>query len=299
MDILPPSSRVIEETRAALLCNLPPGGGEIVRSLGISSYLECATVAAGERVSGRVIVRGAEPERVIELVRGLGACCERGRFRLLRAKSPVEGTDHRGAFVGDDVADALPILYLGINPAFARGAEQAEAAGEHAVLGRLLGYPECCVEAFRAGESGVFDRLPSTIPSIGPFPAAMNPVVPYLVGFSVLFHFPCSPHCGPSLELLRARQRFLARLSPPSTALGELSAGIALYGPEVGIGLITRHEELEPGLFRPNELVTRSERMRALFSGEPSPLVRLRDAHSFSVGRRQFDGLDQFAAVFA
>src|SRR5262245_55330540 len=93
MDILPPSSRVIDDTRASLLDVLPPGGGEIVRSLGISSYLECATVAARERAAGRLIVRGALIDPTIDLVGALGVSCRRAAFRLLREPSPVEGTD--------------------------------------------------------------------------------------------------------------------------------------------------------------------------------------------------------------
>jgi hypothetical protein len=299
MEIIAPSRRLLDETRATLEDALPPGGGEIVRRLGLSSYLECATVAACERAAGRLIVPEDIADRVMELVSRLGASCRRAGFRMLHLPSPVEGTDHHGSFVPEDVAGSRPLLYLGITPDFARGAEIAELGGDHAVLGGLFGYPTCCVDAFRASASSTFDRLPATIPSTGPFPFAMNPVVPHLYGISFLFHFPCTPACEASLDLLHRRQRFLAKLAPPAAAFCGLAAGIALYGPEVGIGLITRYEELEPGVFRALAVLTRSDRTRSLFSGAESPLVRLYNPHSFTIGRRRFDGPDQFAAVFA
>jgi hypothetical protein len=299
VDLIAPSNRVLLETKAALLDTLSPGAAEIVRLLGLSNYLACVTVAERERAAGRLLVDDEAAARFPSLCQDLGASCVRAPFRMRVVQSPVEGTDHCGQFVADSVADGRAIFHVGITQSFAEGAQLAEVQSEHAVTGRLFGYPDCCVHGYADGPRPSVDHLPASVRSTGPFPFEMNPVVPYLYGASFLFHFACSPRCQASLALLRARRTFVERLAPPAAGFAGLGRGIALYGPAIGIGLITQSDEIAPGEYRVHEVVTASRRTAQLFAETGDAILRLFSAQSFSLGRRHFDDARQFIAIFA
>jgi hypothetical protein len=299
VDLIAPSNRVLLDTKAALSDTLCSGAAEIVRLLGVSNYLACITVAEHERAAGRLLVGDEAAARLPLLCHELGASCLRAPFRMRSTASPVEGTDHCAQFVADSVADGRVIFHIGITPAFAEGAQLAETSGDHPAIGRLFGYPDCCVRHFAAGPRTSLDRLPASIPSTGPLPFEMNPVTPYLYGVNFLFHFACSAWCEASLSLLRARRSFLSRFAPPAAAFATLGRGIALYGPAIGIGLVTAFDHIGPDRYRVREVVTASPTTASLFAGVGDPVLHLFSPHSFSLGGRHFDDDRQFAALFA
>jgi hypothetical protein len=299
MRILSCADRSTEAVTGALLSALPSAEAELVRQLGDSNWLACATVAARERAAGRLIVSDEDVGALLDLTRSMGIHTRVGQARMLQRPSPVRGTYHNGAFTFEPCAGSSAIVYFGVTPRLTEGAEQAEMLQDHSLIGRLFGYPECCVRAFAENTSPELDKLPSTVTSVGPFARAMNPVVPYVFGcISLLFHFPCSLGCRASLSIWEGRQRFLEGIAPEAAALRDLGAGVALYGPEVGIGLITSYRHIADGEIAIDEVVTGSAMTVALFDGLSRCTMRLSDPHRFDLGGHRFDSPNGFAARF-
>lgn len=84
-------------------------------------------------------------------------------------------------------------------------------------LGLLLGYPRCCSQAVaEIGESAIDDY--AAVVARWPYAGRYRLIDPsgYRRGDSLICHLPCSPTCGPSLDLaLRAAHFLESRLGCP------------------------------------------------------------------------------------
>ncbi|MCI0626725.1 MAG: hypothetical protein L0387_34605 [Acidobacteria bacterium] len=298
--VVNPPLSLLRATRGELAATLPSRERTVLDLLGVSDFLACITVAGGERAAGRMILPQEKVDRAVVLIRGLGICCRRSRFDVVLRAGPLTDTDHQASFVPRGNPGATRgMIYLGLTEEFVDGVEAAEMAREGSLLARLFGYPDCCSRFFIDYTGRQFDKTPASIPNTGPFPRDMNPLIPCLYGVSLLFHFPCSPRCEPSLCMLCRRRRYLARLAPSSRALGELGTGIALYGPEVGIALVTAYRHIDCDTYLMEEVTARSVTSRDVFSRMPAgTLIRLRSPHTFEIGGMGFDSQHSFAALF-
>lgn len=271
----------------------------LATELGISGYLAVATVATRARPAGRLALSPEQAPEFLRAATALGVHCRMGRVRLVSVPDAIPETRHAALFVTDNRPGAMSLVYFGVTATLAAGAEQIELCGEHRLLGQLFGYPDCCAEFFVSSESAGADRLPATISSLGPFDRLMNPVSTYVYGApNLLFHFPCSPACGPSIALSQQRSRFLAQVEPGLRAIEELGSGLALYGPEVGIGLATEYEKQDANTFRVYKVLTRSQATHELFGARTEATIRFDTPSVFEIDGRRFLRPDQFGAVF-
>ncbi len=271
----------------------------IARLVGLSNYLAIATVVSGERAAGRLLIDKTVADRLVKSIRRMGVSCHRAKFYGVEKPDAVEGTHHRVSFVNGQPKDALAVLYFGINSNFARAAEWAEFTGNHQVAGSLFGYPHCCIATFEQSTEDEADRLPTTITHIGPYPRGMNPLTFYVYGVpNLLFHFACSPHCQRSAALAKSRRIFLESLTGKPRLMTTLGAGIAVYGPELGIGLITGYRQIDASEYEILEVTTRQALTRMLFANCQRRRIRLYGAHRFRIGRHLYTGKFTFAAKF-
>ena len=88
------------------------------------------------------------------------------------------------------------------------------------LLGRLLGYPPCCVEAFQtrwpvAAESHQGDLVPLLLDAdgVGPFDGHSSPLARYF-GAELVQHFPCSLRCEATAAIARRYASTLAVYEP-------------------------------------------------------------------------------------
>ena len=271
----------------------------IADELGISGYLAVATVATRARPAGRLAVSPDQVPQFLEAAAELGLYCCIGRARLVSVPDAIPETRHAALFVADDRPHAMSLVYFGVSADIAAGAEQVELYGDHRLLGQLFGYPDCCVEFFVNSETAGPDRLPATINSLGPFDRLMNPVSTYVYGVpNLLFHFPCSPGCRPSMMLSKQRSHFLSEIEPGVRAIENLGTGLALYGPEVGIGLATEYERRDTSTFRLHKIVSRSQTTHELFGMRAEAIIRFDSPSVFEIDGRRFSRRDQFGALF-
>ncbi len=269
----------------------------ILESLGFSSYLAVTTVADEERLCGRLVVDrdGVEPlGRDLEAV---GLVCRVAAFHIIEQDDVVPGTSHRASLVPARHDTAGRVVYFARKPEHCEGAEYAELCQNHPLVGELFGYPACCVAAFAAAPGQPLDRWPSLIDSPGPFPRILNPVSFYVYGVpSLIFHFPCSLQCRRSIALAEERRGRLARLSGKPGILAQLGRGIALYGPEVGLGLVTRFRETAANEYRVERIDTRAVRTSEMF--KDATTLKLIDGRSACLDGRPLSGAGQFVARF-
>lgn len=298
--IVPPSLSVLRAVREELGAHLPEQHRPLLHLLGVPDYLTCITVAVGERAVGRMILPMEKLEPATQLLSGLGLHVRRGWIDFMPRVSGVEGTDHdRAAVPRGTPGAALGMIYIGHSQELVEGAEQVERQGEHGLLAQLFGYPDCCSRVFTQPSSQHHDKAPDTYLDTGPFPREMNPSLPYLYGLHLLFHFPCSPRCEASRELLRQRMGHLRKYAPSFAQYEEMGTGLVLYGPQVGIALATRSHRVDENTWVLEEIVTHSERSRQALSSAGSPLrIRIHSVHDFELGPTRIEDRRGFVAWF-
>lgn len=290
--------KIIEELNSALAAD----EAELLRLVGFSEFLCCLSVLRRERVAGRLSVSQDGAGRAAELIEALGLHCRRSALDLLPQPDLIGGhVKHNSVYVPQGSRpQAWAILYIGVDAEFAAGAETAELNREQRLVGRLFGYPECCSEFFLRNDGVNQDRTPSSVTDAGPFPSILNPALNELYGFSLQFHFACSPRCARSLALARARLDYLKEYAPSICAAERLGAGITVYGPSTGAALVTRYRPLGGGAYEAEEVLTWDEKAAEVFSRNGSPpRIRLRAAHDFEIEGKTFNDEAHFAAVFA
>lgn len=97
------------------------------------------------------------------------------------------------------------MLYLSLDSELAYRAKEAEEAGNSKALGRLLGYPQCCVEAFE----GPIHELPGHLGKIDLTKVNFMETLPFENNHFLLNEFclgivdykPCSPKCSHTIKL--------------------------------------------------------------------------------------------------
>jgi hypothetical protein len=289
----------LSAAHAAFRSRLEGPDRELADKFGLALYVAVATVARRKRAAGRVILHPGREDSFIALAAAMGVRCHTGRARIVSLPDAVDGSGHAGLFVLEDRPDASVIVYFALSNALASGAEAAELHGQHELVGSLFGYPGCCVASFIRQQVAGADYTAAGIPSLGPFPKAANPVVPYVYGaINTLFHFPCQVDCSHSLALRNARLAWLRDMQPEMSAYGQLGGGLALYGPELGIGLATDYQRLSDDTFAVRCIYTRSKTTAELFAAMPQVVMQLQGPHVVRLNERRYSHSSQFLALF-
>jgi hypothetical protein len=288
--VSPPRVRPLSNTayvrlREELTQSLPAADRRVLAQVGVPGILAYTTVVRGERALGRLELRPAAAALAQDAMRAAGLSCVRARFDLLPGPDLVRGAQHTARQVTPDSHhDAKAVLYFAQQREFAEAADDVESRRDDALIGRLYGYPDCCL-AFFARAGGPQDKTPASVPDLGPHAALLNPLMGALYGISLLMHFPCSPRCEPSRALAQGRLAWLRRHAPSADDFERRGTGLALYGPQLGIALATAFEPVGGGAFRLEEIATRSPQSEAFFGGLASPaVVRCRSSHEFEIG---------------
>jgi hypothetical protein len=294
-------SNLLPRVTQELVASLGDNERELLNMIGVSEFLCCLSVLNRERVAGRTSVSQKQADQVMNLINSMGLHCHRSMFDLLPQSDLIGGNiNHHCTYVLQGSQEgARAMLYFGIDAEFAKGAETAELTKQQQLVGRLFGYPECCIEFFNNNDGFNQDRTPNSIKDVGPFPSILNPITGELYGISLQFHFACSPRCAKSLEIIKTRLKNIIPYSPSIVELEKLGEGIGLYGPSIGTALITRFIQIEHDTYVAQETVTSSKKARHLVSSDGrATRSHLRSAHEFDVEGVAFNDDSHFAAVF-
>lgn len=159
---------------------------------------DCDTVISGYNKSGLTALKDPNPVRVDLFGRPIPEN-KSGSYRTL--------------IIGADAASAREALDLQI-------AESVENAARESVtrkLGRLLGYPDCCLDFFAALEDRS-DTCGITRKMLFETRGAPNPLLNIVNGIPLIEHFSCSFNCKASLKTARAALRGISEIYGRETA---------------------------------------------------------------------------------
>ena len=120
----------------------------------------------------------------------------------------------------------------------------------------------------------------------------------YMESRAYCFTFHVRLAASPSITLCKQRIRLLSQVEPDMLAVENLGTGLALYGPEVGIGLATEYERQGANTFRIFKVLTRSQATRQLFGTRTEATIKFQTPSVFEVEGRRFSRRDQFGALF-
>ena len=173
-----------------------------------------------------------------------------------------------------------------------------------ALLGRALGYPDCCITAFEQRWPVAVDRhqgdlAPMTLAASGsgPYDWRVNILARYF-GATLIQHFPCHFECAASTAMASRLALGLGALEPDYLdAIRVLMQAPVLYTEEAGIALLpgAQVSAAKKGVqlhYDPSRLlctVTGSELSQALASGRTVSTLG-DDGDGFHIGEQQFNG---------
>lgn len=185
----------------------------------------------GKRAALKESVRGADAEEMARAYRAMGLAAEVVlRHGMVRnTGNHGSGDDHAIVAVAADEGALREVLSA--QRALAGTRDRAEQAGQVRALGALMGYPECCTEAF-AGLADRGDNLANErLPFLRRPGEALHPLLHRTGSVRLIAHHVCTPGCAASVEraervveLLRAADegapaRLVAAMRAPSLSL--------------------------------------------------------------------------------
>jgi len=227
----------------------------------LSGRVHILAVEAGVRSCGRIVVDAPDAARQVELLRRQGLRTAEvpvpAALRDRDAGAGVRGAGLHHVFFSRggeaETAAALQVRYARSQ----EGDAPLDAAGFGRALGLLLGYPECCIDAFTAAgpDATTTELLAAAWERSTVFHGSLNVLDP-VSPFTLVPHLPCRFDCPASLDLAG---RVAAHLDAVFPFLGgavrrhlgrpwiwwDASRGIALDGlpdPD-GLGAACRHPD--------------------------------------------------------
>jgi hypothetical protein len=298
-----PNKVVATQIFAELEQSLDPWWQELLVVLGFNDFLACWSVAQQYRIAGRILVPSNQVATLQSILKKLSLQGYRARHDFLTQTGVVDSrcTIHQGVFIPQDSQPhAQAVIYLSRDAEFASGLELAELYQKHQLVGQILGYPICCTNFFLANDSHNQDKTPLTLTGKGVYPGILNPLLAELYGLNLHFHFACAPDCAASLRIARQHQQSLQPFAPSVALLDQLGSGILLYGPTLGIGLVTTYTPSTHNQYLLQEVVTWSDQTTAFLTSLTSPpQLTLTTAHNFAINNRVFADPGHAAAIFS
>lgn len=174
----------------------------------LSGRVHVHGVLAGARPTGRMVVSRSDMDRQVGWLEGLGLG--------VRVVAPDETPEDSDAGPGDPSAGRMPHVFFSrsqeradeaaaLERAFVSAEQGAKPLGAHVfarAMGRLLGYPDCCIEAFvEAGPAAsTSDLLRAALRRSGGFDWRLNCLDPRSP-LTLVPHVPCAFDCRPSAAL--------------------------------------------------------------------------------------------------
>jgi hypothetical protein len=172
----------------------------------LSGRVHVLGVSSGARACGRIVVDPADAARQVSALHARGLhTAEVPLSDALRDRDTGAGARGAGLHqvffsLGDQAREAADLVIR-----YARsqdGDAPLDPAGFSRSLGRLLGYPECCIEAFTAAGPGATTSslLRAAHHRTGVFHWQLNVLDP-VSPFTLVPHLPCRFDCPASLDL--------------------------------------------------------------------------------------------------
>jgi hypothetical protein len=226
----------------------------------VTRSLEVFYVLQGKKPCARLAMTDAD--EVISFCRLNDLACEVSDFRISMEFSGNYST--KGKKVGAKDPGYL-FMYISKHVGLAKAAKAFEQKNDYAGLGRVLGYPECCIEFFCKNKPSEEKRLndyvtPCIINTSSKlhFPYQNNIFIRYF-DLALLSHALCSFDCKKSIAIANINLDILKELELPvyGHAISWLKSA-AIYT-DGGILLMQGHFKAEDQTYHVNDIIRSSD----------------------------------------
>lgn len=200
---------------------------ESLRGIGPGAQ-ECLLVMCGERDTARIIVPVRMVAAAIRLANTLGLAAIPSPFLIRTIRlDPDQTYSDSVELVPDGVSEprAKAFVYLAQNADMALRAWVSELLQDDAKMGRLFGYPQCCIASFKRHSK---IQPVSDIDNIVEYTPRLTNQYSRLFGFELISHKPCAPDCSETLLLAKRYLQTLESISPTTSVylMGFLSSPV-------------------------------------------------------------------------
>jgi hypothetical protein len=144
-----------------------------------------------------------------EEIPGVESFCNSNGLHMEVTKIKIEPTDSCKGFSNRGVSSdrGMRFVYISRQEMLSLRAHLAELRQDHEELGKLLGYPRCCVDFFCRNFDPASDLNMYFIKKIlkasgGPYPFYTN-ILNRHKDYALISHFPCDFHCPLSIEIAK------------------------------------------------------------------------------------------------
>ncbi len=166
--------------------------------------LDVLDIVTGVRPAARIILeKNSEVHHCIPILLELDLSIRVGGTCLMK-KSPTNFVDHY-VNINDNETPEFVILYISKEKNLSHEASEADAFVRDADLGKILGYPDCCIEfVIKRGSVPSIEESFSLYSSNSSYNPLSWPVA-HLFDAGLVPHFPCSMQCKRTHSLTQAR----------------------------------------------------------------------------------------------
>ncbi|MEK6943744.1 MAG: hypothetical protein AABX00_06810 [Nanoarchaeota archaeon] len=221
-------------------------------------------------------------------------------FKVLKQNTGSEFYSDKSVKIPkDDSRKGYFIAYVSANKDICEKAKKAEEKNNHKLLGKVLGYPECCCEFFENhfNEKNTDLTLSALENSDGiEFPFYLNIAARHF-DISLLSHFPHSLDCKPSIDIAKNNLKIIKKNSEQVSELfSKVLHCAVVYTKDEGIFLFRRFEKKENELIYGDVLDTQKSKLYYLLASNST--LEIIDKHSFVVAGEQISGKNYGIMIF-
>lgn len=177
--------------------------------------LEILFLQSGLKPCARMLIHPDYLEETEEFCQADGLCIELADFRVLLTADAGRSYSETGLALGfGSQLDGFHVAYISKDRDLAQAAKTAEYFQDHLSLGRILGYPQCCIDAFmETSKSPGADHIEAMMARTKR-PSHWNNILTRHFDLSVLSHIPCSFDCHESELMAQERLLCLEKVNP-------------------------------------------------------------------------------------
>ena len=255
-----------------------------------AATLELCWLLGGARDVIRLSCGSFQAPFLVSSLQEHGLSIRRWNWAFVPRVQDCIGSYMSGSWLSENLSapGAQQVLFVARDPELAGAA--AQAGLDDVALGRLLGYPECCIRSYVAHrQEYLLGFAPCFSAGRGPWPWWSNVALePF--GWILVSHFPCTPDCVPTRHLAARHLETVRRADPWSAELLEENLrSLTVWHPALGV-LAAREALPRPGGDLRLGLVKVTGSFRAL-AGEGRGLHLRGDALLDRTGRVLAEGL--------
>ena len=258
------------------------------------SGLDVLYVLEGIKPCARLIVKKEEIPTIADFLqdKGLHHCLSDFKIR----KEIEESTDfsNKAFLLPKEAKEGEFLIYIAKDLDIAERAKQFEQTDDQNALGKILGYPNCCIDFYLKHLAKESKRqndfiLPALKNSDGYiFNSLLNHTVRHM-DISLLSHFPCCFSCLPSLQQAEQHFAIIKKHDEEVARIHEgMLKGVVLYTEQNGIFLL-REPEFNQDAFSYKTLMAsvNNEVYKTLKQGDTLEIV---DKHNLQIGKQKIGG---------